>query len=141
MKPLTRLEIQRINALKDLYAKGYSQADAAKTLAINRMTVSRWYRKWGMVPKEENKSFYQSQPLKLMPRPVKPELDPVQRTPLPPPEELTPSAFEDKEKEIRYNAMCLFNNMINELDGRLECLTNEELKETILSIWGKLNNE
>lgn len=121
--------------IEKLLKEGYSQRDIARVLKISIVTVNKYCKAIASTLEEkiERRNKY---------KPSKPAKSPkVAETPLEPiktPENLTKEEFERKQREIQYNAMTAFNNMLLELNERIKTMDDTDFKNTLIEVWEKI---
>lgn len=129
----TRLAPELVRKMKALYLEGHKQEDIARMCGVSITTAAKYCRRWNASQKQHADAEIE---INRARRAVAAkQIDKV--TPV---TDLTQENFQAKELEIKYNAMRLFNNMINELNARLGQLTDEQLKSALLEIWERIKS-
>ena len=124
--------------IEKLLKEGYSQRDIARVLKISVVTVNKYCKAIASTIEEKIEKRAKN---KFTPKPKPRKAVKIAEQPLEKieaPEILTEDEFNRKQREIQYNAMTAFNNMLLELNERIKTMDDTDFKNTLIEVWEKI---
>ena len=121
--------------IEKLLKDGYAQRDIARALKLSITTVNKYCKAIASTLEEKIERRNKVQNLSAKPRPKVKE-EPLAK--IEAPKDLTAEEFEAKQREIKYNAMTAFNNMLLELNERIRTMDDTDFKNTLIEVWEKI---
>ena len=121
--------------IEKLLKDGYAQRDIARALKLSITTVNKYCKAIASTLEEKIERRNKDKNLSAKPRPKVKE-EPLAK--IEAPKDLTAEEFEAKQREIKYNAMTAFNNMLLELNERIRTMDDTDFKNTLIEVWEKI---
>ena len=121
--------------IEKLLKDGYAQRDIARALKLSITTVNKYCKAIASTLEEKIERRNKFKDLNAKPRPKVKE-EPLAK--IEAPKDLTAEEFEAKQREIKYNAMTAFNNMLLELNERIRTMDDTDFKNTLIEVWEKI---
>nr|DAS78873.1 MAG TPA: ECF sigma factor [Caudoviricetes sp.] len=121
--------------IEKLLKDGYAQRDIARALKLSITTVNKYCKAIASTLEEkiERRNKVKNLSAKLRPKVKEEPLAKIEA-----PKDLTVEEFEAKQREIKYNAMTAFNNMLLELNERIRTMDDTDFKNTLIEVWEKI---
>lgn len=121
--------------IEKLLKDGYAQRDIARALKLSITTVNKYCKAIASTLEEKIERRNKVKNLSAKSRPKVKE-EPLAK--IEAPKDLTAEEFEAKQREIKYNAMTAFNNMLLELNERIRTMDDTDFKNTLIEVWEKI---
>lgn len=121
--------------IEKLLKDGYAQRDIARALKLSITTVNKYCKAIASTLEEKIERRNKVKNLSTKPR-HKVKEEPLAK--IEAPKDLTAEEFEAKQREIKYNAMTAFNNMLLELNERIRTMDDTDFKNTLIEVWEKI---
>lgn len=121
--------------IEKLLKDGYAQRDIARALKLSITTVNKYCKAIASTLEEKIERRNKFKDISAKPRPKVKE-EPLAK--IEAPKDLTAEEFEAKQREIKYNAMTAFNNMLLELNERIRTMDDTDFKNTLIEVWEKI---
>lgn len=121
--------------IEKLLKDGYAQRDIARALKLSITTVNKYCKAIASTLEEKIERRNKVKNISAKPRPKVKE-EPLAK--IEAPKDLTAEEFEAKQREIKYNAMTAFNNMLLELNERIRTMDDTDFKNTLIEVWEKI---
>lgn len=121
--------------IEKLLKDGYAQRDIARALKLSITTVNKYCKAIAATLEEKIERRNKFKDLRGKPK-AKIKEKPLAE--IEAPKGLTAEEFEAKQREIKYNAMTAFNNMLLELNERIRTMDDTDFKNTLIEVWEKI---
>ena len=119
--------------IEKLLKDGYAQRDIARALKLSITTVNKYCKAIASTLEEKIERRNKFKDPKAKTKVKEAPLAKIEA-----PKDLTAEEFEAKEREIKYNAMTAFNNMLLELNERIRTMDDTDFKNTLIEVWEKI---